>query len=150
MFFMSPKARHYLRPPLRTQQVIGGVLAVALISLLVLAFARSGTEGVPILDNGGNFDPEAAYAQGAAQEGAVMGDARALSVWMFQYQVLPFELTGILLLAALLGAMMVARDEVSEGRRKLEHFAPVLNPEDEFPTDEPGAAAEAESREAVA
>lgn len=137
MFFMSPRARQYLRPPLRSQQAIGGVLAITLISMIVVALAKNGEQGVPILDNGGNYDATSAYAQGISQEGSTMGSAKALSVWLFQYDVLPFELTGILLLAALLGAMMVARDEVGEGRRKIAHYAPVLHPEDEFPTDPP-------------
>lgn len=148
MFFMSPRARQYLRPPLRSQQVIGGVLAITLLAMIFVAFLHSAELGVPVLGDRENYDPQAAYAQGQREEGAGLGNAKALSTWLFQYEVLPFELTGILLLAALLGAMMVARDEVSEGHRKLDHFAPVLHPEDEFPTgDEPEPVAQSEDAE---
>jgi hypothetical protein len=56
-----------------------------------------------------------------------LGQPVELGKWLFSWQVLPFELTSLLLLAALLGAVMVARDVASEGRERGREHAPVVH-----------------------
>jgi NADH-quinone oxidoreductase subunit J len=120
MFFMSPQARQWLQPPLRSQLLFGGLASIALLGLLVFGFMRSGEQL-------GYADPykaaEVTNAPADYDPTADMGDPWSLSTWMFSYQVLPFELTSLLLLAALLGAVMVARDPREEGTGRVIHFA---------------------------
>lgn len=121
MFFMSPEARRWLHPPLRSQLVFGGIASLALIGLLAYGIADG-------LGNLGYQDPFKSrdLESTGVDPGEHMGDEPVkLGSWMFQYEVLPFELTSLLLLAALLGAIMVARDVREEGRGRLEHHAPV-------------------------
>jgi NADH-quinone oxidoreductase subunit J len=122
MFFMSPEARRWLHPPLRSQLVFGGVASVALAALLLGYAIPNG------LGELGYQDPFKAreLKMTTVDQSEHMGDDPVkLGSWMFQYQVLPFELTSLLLLAALLGAIMVARDVREEGRGKVTHHAPV-------------------------
>lgn len=122
MFFMSPTARRFLRPSLKGQLVLGGVLVVA---MLVLLFAGLGI--------GSGFTTSISVSQGGVQappsteELAAMGDPRPLGNWLFNNHVLPFELTSVLLLIAMIGALMVARDLKSEGREQVPESAPVVD-----------------------
>ncbi len=143
MFFMAPSARQWLRPPLKSQIVVGGVLVVAFLMLFML-----GLGGIEAMSSG--EDEPAAVTTAQAQSGAEQaagegaqaqtppwaratktvpqfGQPKALGLWMFQHHTLPFELTSILLLAALLGAVMLARDVRSEGREHVEENAPVAH-----------------------
>ena len=124
MFFMSPEARRWLHPPLRSQLVFGGIASLALIGLLAYGMANGlGELGYQDVFKGRDMQTT------AYDPGERMGDDPVkLGVWMFQYQVLPFELTSLLLLAALLGAIMVARDVREEGRGHVVHHAPVAEP----------------------
>jgi len=109
MFFMAPSARKWLRPPLKSQVAFGSLLTICLVVLIFLGFNLDGIN--PCLgsqvDEGGvtmAFNPDG---------GEQIGNPKAIGTWLFSYQVLPFELTSMLLLAALLGAMMLARDPKS-------------------------------------
>lgn len=115
MFFMSPKARQWLRPALKGQLVFGGILVVAFMLLLFYAMGGLG-ETVGAV---GSEQRTALLATTAADTGDV-GDPRPLGYWLFTYHALPFELTSVLLLIAMIGALMVARDTRSEGREHVE------------------------------
>lgn len=122
MFFMSPKALRFLRPTLRGQLVLGGVLVVAML-FLIFAGLGIGADGFVVEPPGNIGVREAA----AAEQTAGMGDPRPLGVWLFSYHMLPFELTSVLLLIAMVGALMVARDIRSEGREVLPDTAPIAH-----------------------
>jgi NADH-quinone oxidoreductase subunit J len=138
MFFMAPSARQWLRPPLKGQIVAGGVLVVAFLMLFML-----GLGGIEAISSGEDEPAAATTAQApgdAAQpltqtppwQSAVktvpqFGQPKALGLWMFEHYTLPFELTSILLLAALLGAVMLARDVHGEGREHVDENAPVAH-----------------------
>ncbi|MDQ3024450.1 MAG: NADH-quinone oxidoreductase subunit J [bacterium] len=125
MFFMSPETRRWLHPPLRSQLVFGGLASLALIALLAYGSAV-GMGSLGYSDPFKQRDIDSTRLDPAA----TMGDRpEDLSVWIFSYQVLPFELTSLLLLAALLGSIMVARDAKEEGRGKVVHHAPVAEVE---------------------
>lgn len=123
MFFMSPKALRFLRPPLRGQLVLGGILVVALLVLVFIGLGI-GSDSYVVEQPGTVGMREAAEAGSTAG----MGDPRPLGDWLFSYHMLPFELTSILLLIAMVGALMVARDIRSEGREILPDVAPVAHP----------------------
>jgi hypothetical protein len=53
-----------------------------------------------------------------------MGHPLEVGMWLFKYHVLAFELIGVLLLIALVGAVMVARDPHAEGRDQVEDDEP--------------------------
>jgi NADH-quinone oxidoreductase subunit J len=136
MFFMAPSARQWQRPPLRSQIVLGGILTVAFIAALFIAISAVGGAGT-----GGPQTIEA---------GEDLGAPRAIGIWMFTYQALPFNVIGLLLLAALVGAVMVGRDRVSEGRAHVPEFAPHIDrvvghrPQDRPAASGPAKAAERE------
>ncbi len=126
MFFMSPRLRRWMRPALKGQLVLGGLLVIAFL-LLLLWGAFGSAFGTVIGEPSGARESLVA----AATDTAVgMGDPRPLGNWLFSYHVLPFELTSVLLLIAMVGALMVARDIRSEGRDRLPDTAPVVRPED--------------------
>jgi NADH-quinone oxidoreductase subunit J len=127
MFFMSPEARRWLHPPLRGQLVFGGIASLLLFCGLAYGLAN-GLGELGYQDAFKARDIQATLDDQTAQMGK---DPRAISTWLFQYQVLPFELTSLLLLAALLGAIMVARDVREEGRGKVVHHAPVAGPQED-------------------
>jgi NADH-quinone oxidoreductase subunit J len=116
MFFMAPSARQYLRPALKGQLVFGGIAVVAFLLLLFAGLAASGGSMLP-----GGAQPLPVEA------GDNLGAPRAIGAWMFTYHVMPFNVIGVLLLAALIAAVMVGRDRVSEGRSHVPEFAPHLD-----------------------
>ena len=121
MFFMAPSARKWQRPALKSQLAFGGLFALALVLLLLFGFNLAGNS----LAFGDVVEDGKVLTTFAPQDsGPEVGNPLPLGIWLFRNHVLPFELTSILLLAAMLGAIMVARDERSEGRRQTEHFAP--------------------------
>jgi len=131
MFFMAPAARTWLRPPLKGQLVIGGILVIAFIMLLMLGLSRSALAPVSAETDtqAQAFDQQQQALREEAEAQRQMGQPLALGKWLFTYHVLPFELTSLLLLAALLGAVMLARDVPSEGRVEFEEFAPTVHEE---------------------
>jgi NADH-quinone oxidoreductase subunit J len=114
MFFMAPSARQYIRPALKSQLLLGGV---AVVALLLTLFAAVGMQG-----GGSEF---ASAAGSLDSEG--LGAPKAIGIWMFTYHVMPFNVIGVLLLAALIAAVMVGRDRVAEGRSVVPEFAPHLD-----------------------
>ena len=83
------------------------------------------------------YEPSADFAQveGEIDSMMAMGNPKPLGIYLFSYHVLPFELTSILLLAALLGALLIARDQRGEGRSELPEFAPVKHEETKSEVD---------------
>lgn len=76
-------------------QTMGAVVAIG-FGLLVLAFlGRSPGAGIP------NFQP--------GDEAYMMGGAKALGKLLFTEFVFPFEIAGVLLLAAVIGAVALAK-----------------------------------------
>jgi NADH-quinone oxidoreductase subunit J len=130
MFFMSPQARRFLRPSLRGQLVLGGILVIA---LLVLMFAGLGISSGFVVSKPVGLS--GAEAVPVAEQLAGMGDPRPLGNWLFNNHMLPFELTSVLLLIAMIGALMVARDLKSEGRELVPETAAVIDDEDELDTE---------------
>jgi NADH-quinone oxidoreductase subunit J len=135
MFFMSPRARQFLRPPLRMQLVFGGVLSILLLVLLAYgAFSAGANIGFGELLPAQQGNAQSALASGLASgsDGEValdllpMGHPRQVGTFMFSYHILPFTLTSLVLLAALLGALMVARDELEEGIGNFKRYAAVV------------------------
>ncbi|MCM2322524.1 MAG: NADH-quinone oxidoreductase subunit J [Oligoflexia bacterium] len=89
-------------------RAVGGVLSLVLFGFFVWAFKNSPSPA-PL----GNFTAENIEAAG--------GNSRVLSELMFSEYILPFELTSVLLLAAIIGAVAIAKRKQSlptEGRRK--------------------------------
>lgn len=74
---------------------------------LVVALATAGVLVTVVADAVRStwFDPHAAVAQGSA---------KAIGTSVFRYWVLPFELLSVLLLAALVGAIVLSRRDVSD------------------------------------
>ncbi|MCH7472913.1 NADH-quinone oxidoreductase subunit J [bacterium] len=129
MFFMSPQALRWLRPPVKGQLVFGGILVVLFLLLILGVFASSGV-GVHFGEVLWGEGEGMAFAPPPEGEGG-MGEPRQLGRWLFSYHVLPFELTSLLLLAGLLGAVMVARDVKGEGRKRTVRHARVAGREED-------------------
>ncbi len=134
-FFMSPRARQFMRPPLRTQLVFGGILSVLLLGLLAYGAFTGGANmsfgellpGAPGQSVTQALDltrPE--DSANVPLDQLPMGHPRQVGTFMFSYHVLPFTLTSLVLLAALLGALMVARDELEEGIGNFKRYAAVV------------------------
>ena len=79
-----------------------GILCLTMVCLFVWAFKESGS-WVP----SGNYTPERIEASG--------GNVQVLSELMFSEYILPFEMTSILLLAAIIGAVAIAKRKLSGG-----------------------------------
>jgi NADH-quinone oxidoreductase subunit J len=77
-------------------RVAGGALCAALFCVFVWAFKSSAPLG-PVSD----FTPEKIEAAG--------GNTRVISELMFSSYILPFELTSVLLLGAIVGAVAIAK-----------------------------------------
>ena len=131
MFFMAPSALKWLRPPLKGQLFIGGILVVAFMLLLVWGL-WNGDAKMAL-----GYEASADYAQVEGDGDAVMamGNPKPLGIYLFSHHVLPFELTSILLLAALLGAILIARDKRAEGTSELPEFAAVKHEESNAEVD---------------
>jgi NADH-quinone oxidoreductase subunit J len=127
MFFMSPEARSWRQRALRRQYVVGSVLVLAFVVLFSIAVL--GTDAGDAFSDQLAVTPPGLETHVAQQQ--QMGQPAELGAWLFQFGVLPFELTSLLLLIAILGALMVARDVRSEGREQLPEFAATVH--------EPGA-----------
>ncbi len=131
MFFMAPNALKWLRPPLKGQLFFGGILVVAFMLLLVWGLWNGDVR----MASGYEADADFAQVEGQYGNEMAMGNPKPLGKYLFAYHVLPFELTSILLLAALLGALLVARDKKGEGRSELPEFAPVKHDESNAEVD---------------
>ena len=129
MFFMAPAARTWLRPPLKGQLVLGGILVIAFLMLLMLGLSKSALAPVSAEteNKAESYEQQMQALSDEVQAQSQMGQPLALGKWLFTYHVLPFELTSLLLLAALLGAVMLARDVPSEGREEFVEFAPTVH-----------------------
>lgn len=121
MFFMAPSALKWLRPPLKGQLFFGGILVVAFMLLLVWGLWNGDAK----MALGYEASTDFALVENEFGNEMAMGNPKPLGIYLFSYHVLPFELTSILLLAALLGALLVARDLKGEGRSELPEFAAV-------------------------
>lgn len=77
--------------------------AAVLLAIFVWAFKES-----PMVSVSGEFTPERVEAAG--------GNTQVLSELMFSEYILPFELTSVLLLAAIVGAVAIAKRKLAGGR----------------------------------
>jgi NADH-quinone oxidoreductase subunit J len=77
-------------------RILGGAMCLCLLALFAWAFKNS-----PTMAPQGAFTPEAIAASG--------GNTRVLSELLFSEYVLPFELTSVLLLGAIIGAVAIAK-----------------------------------------
>jgi NADH-quinone oxidoreductase subunit J len=90
--------------------VIVGLLLIELFTLWRYTPGRLATE----LAQTGLGDPRSLFAAGelARQEAAARGVVGAVAVPLFQTYLVPFEITSILLLAAIIGAVVLAKRRV--------------------------------------
>jgi NADH-quinone oxidoreductase subunit J len=115
MFFTEAKARRWLRQPPRTQTMLAVVLIAAFFLVLFWGLTQAGVFlSLKDVSDGGIVTEPFVPAENNA-----MGQPKELGMWLFNYQVLPFELIGVLLTIALLGSVMAARDRRAEGRAAL-------------------------------
>jgi NADH-quinone oxidoreductase subunit J len=142
MYFMGPERLAFKTRILKRQIIVGGALALAFI--LVFAWALSTSDVEAVLNEQPSLSMRAEATTRNTEQ--TMGQPAELGRWLFSNQVLPFELTSILLLLAILGAMMVARDVHGEGREEMPAFAAVIKPQGEG-TGAPPADADAEGEE---
>jgi NADH-quinone oxidoreductase subunit J len=126
VLFLFVRLRRWMRPALKGQLVLGGLLVIAFL-LLLLWGAFGSAFGTVVGDPSGARE---SLVAAATDDMTGMGNPVPLGNWLFSYHVLPFELTSVLLLIAMIGALMVARDVRSEGRDRLPDTAPVVTPED--------------------
>jgi NADH-quinone oxidoreductase subunit J len=91
--------------------VIVGLLSVELLALISYSPRRLATE----LSQWPTFtDPATVFVAGQVtqQEGATRGVVSAVAESMFQIYLIPFEITSILLLTAIVGAVVLAKRNV--------------------------------------
>ncbi|OGK08582.1 MAG: hypothetical protein A2Y63_02275 [Candidatus Riflebacteria bacterium RBG_13_59_9] len=102
-FFVQPGQKHIYACSLPGQSFFAGVLVLVLVSVLVLGLYFSGV-----------FVPEE-HAPVLAARAEELSSPQHLGSALFSRYLLPFELTSLLLLAAMLGAVVLARRERREG-----------------------------------
>ncbi len=86
-----------------TTKLLAGVSALALLGMFMWVFRNSAPAVAP-----GAFTPEAIEKSG--------GNTRVLAEVMFSDTILPFELTSVLLLASIVGAVAMAKRKIGEGK----------------------------------
>lgn len=96
-FFVSPGQRFTLSYSLPLQNALAGLLVMVLIAVILAG-----------LFFGGVFSP-AEHPQSAAAVQTSLTSPQELGRALFSRYLLPFELTSLLLLAAMLGAVVLAR-----------------------------------------
>lgn len=84
-------------------KALAGVLGIVLFGILTVAFQKS-----HFVPSGGVFTPEQVETMG--------GNTQVLSELLFSDYILPFELTSVLLLAAIVGAVAIAKRKLANGR----------------------------------
>ena len=84
-------------------RVVAGVLSIALLCLFIWAFSKTALTG-PVAE----VSAEKIEAAG--------GNTQVVSELMFSEYILPFELTSVLLLAAIIGAVAIAKRKLTEGK----------------------------------
>lgn len=84
-------------------KVLAGGFSLIMFGIFVWAFKESS-----LLHGIGEFTPEKIDAAG--------GNTQVLSEMMFSEYILPFELTSVLLLAAIIGAVALAKRKLADGR----------------------------------
>jgi NADH-quinone oxidoreductase subunit J len=91
--------------------VLVGLLAIELFTLWRYTPRRLATE---LAQSPALGDPNAAFAAGeiARQETAARGVVGAIAAPLFQTYLVPFEITSILLLVAIIGAVVLAKRKV--------------------------------------
>jgi NADH:ubiquinone oxidoreductase subunit 6 (subunit J) len=91
--------------------VIVGLLLVELVGLWRYSPGRVAAE---VAQAPGLRDPAAAFAAGmiARQDAVTHGVVGGIAAPLFQIYLVPFEITSILLLAAIIGAVVLAKRKV--------------------------------------
>ena len=92
--------------------MIVGLLAVELVALWRYTPAPAGRRASPSAPT--LADPATVFAAGelTQQETAARGVVGALAAPLFQVYLVPFEITSILLLAAIVGAVVLAKRKI--------------------------------------
>jgi len=103
-FFVSPGQRFALSYSLPLQNALAGLVVMVLIAVILTG-----------LFFGGVFSA-AEHPQSAAAVQATLTSPRELGKALFARYLLPFELTSLLLLAAMLGAVALARRGNDDGK----------------------------------
>jgi NADH-quinone oxidoreductase subunit J len=85
-------------------RAVGAALSLALLAMFVWAFKESPNGLTP-----GPFTPERIEAAG--------GNTRVVSELMFSEYILPFELTSVLLLGAIVGAVSMSKRKLAGGAK---------------------------------
>lgn len=85
-------------------QLISAVACAFLLGLFVWAHKKTGVGGAPV----GAFTPAAVESSG--------GNSKVISQLMFSKYILPFELTSVLLLGAIVGAVAIAKRKLGDGK----------------------------------
>lgn len=91
-------------------RIAAGIAAVALFGVFTYAFKNS-AQILPV----GNFTAEKVAAAG--------GNTRVISELMFSEYILPFELTSVLLLGAIVGAVAIAKRKLANNAQQGVHHA---------------------------
>jgi NADH:ubiquinone oxidoreductase subunit 6 (subunit J) len=91
--------------------VIAGLLAIQLAALWRYTPGRLASE---VAQSPAFSDPAALFAAGelARQEAVTRGVVGGVAVPLFQLYLVPFEITSILLLAAIVGAVVLAKRRI--------------------------------------
>jgi NADH-quinone oxidoreductase subunit J len=88
-------------------RVLAVVFCVSLLGIFIWSFKES-EKSLGALSRLGEFTPERIEAAG--------GNTQVISELMFSEYILPFELTSVLLLAAIIGAVAIAKRKLTVGR----------------------------------
>lgn len=99
---LSPDAQELERDPIPWQRIVAGVLGVGLVgSLSYLIFTSfANASQVVLVDNGAN---------GLSKHVSQMGDIQAFGQALFHGFLFPFEVTSLLIVIAILGALIFGR-----------------------------------------
>jgi NADH-quinone oxidoreductase subunit J len=113
-----------LASKLRWQIPIAAVLTTALIGVTAfILFSPAAGVNLPSINpadaapSAGAAVPPGEDAAAASLDEAAYGSPRSVGTALFSAYLLPFELTGVLLLAAMVGAVVLAREERRDVKR---------------------------------
>lgn len=95
IMLLSLGNEHLEREPRRAMQLVGVAGAIGLFAVIALAIARVTTERMPALRNAAAF-----------------GTVKAVGMKLYTEFLFPFEVTSLLLLVAIVGAVVVAKERI--------------------------------------
>ncbi|OPX23840.1 MAG: hypothetical protein B1H03_00465 [Planctomycetales bacterium 4484_113] len=103
LFFVRPRQVHTMSYSLPLMYALGALLAVSVLGVVLFA-----------LYQGGLFNP-ALPAAAQVEAATSISSPSTLGRGLFSRYLLPFELTSVLLLVAMLGAVVMTRGEPGDG-----------------------------------